>query len=151
MPELWQFEVTQYIGPVHNGRTLTQLISTLSQPALGLFSRGAALFLYLLKFFFLGGGYLRSWCLGTTWECSEGDGVRNFEYISPANAFDCARLSWPLCPVGKWLPGTALPGWDQILEWSLGLLGLKKVTLTERQTCFLNVNLLLSGLGVWAG
>ena len=32
-----------------------------------------------------------------------------------------------------------------------GLLGLKKVTLTERQTCFLNVNLLLSGLGVWAG
>ena len=32
-----------------------------------------------------------------------------------------------------------------------GLLGLKKVTLTERQTCFLNINLLLSGLGVWAG
>ena len=32
-----------------------------------------------------------------------------------------------------------------------GLLGLKKVTLIERQTCFLNVNLLLSGLGVWAG
>ena len=29
--------------------------------------------------------------------------------------------------------------------------GLKKVTLTERQTCFLNVNLLLSRLGVWAG
>ena len=32
-----------------------------------------------------------------------------------------------------------------------GLLGLKKVTLTERQTCFLNVNFLLSGVGVWAG
>ena len=32
-----------------------------------------------------------------------------------------------------------------------GLLGLKKVTLTKRQTCFLMVNLLLSGLGVWAG
>ena len=32
-----------------------------------------------------------------------------------------------------------------------GLLGLKKVTLPERQNCFLNVNLLLSGLGVWAG
>ena len=29
-----------------------------------------------------------------------------------------------------------------------GLLGLEKVTLTERQTCFLNINLLLSGLGV---
>ena len=66
-----------------------------------------------------GGGNLRSWCLGTTWECSEGDGVRNFEYIGPADTFDCARLSWPMCPVGKWLPGTAFPGWDQILEWSL--------------------------------
>ena len=32
-----------------------------------------------------------------------------------------------------------------------GLLDLKKVTLTERQTCFLNVNLLLSRRGVWAG
>ena len=31
------------------------------------------------------------------------------------------------------------------------VLTLKKVTLTERQTCFLNVNLLLSRLGVWAG
>ena len=28
---------------------------------------------------------------------------------------------------------------------------LEKVTLTERQTCFLNVNLLLSRRGVWAG
>ena len=27
----------------------------------------------------------------------------------------------------------------------------RKVTLTERQTCFVNVNLLLSGLGAWAG
>ena len=69
------------------------------------------LFLYLIKqnFFFFGGGYLRSWCLGYPWECSEGDGVRNFEYIGPADAFDCARLSWPMCPVGKWLPGTAFP------------------------------------------
>ena len=32
-----------------------------------------------------------------------------------------------------------------------GILGLQKVTLTERQTCCLNVNLLLSGQGVWAG
>ena len=32
-----------------------------------------------------------------------------------------------------------------------GLLGLKKVTHTERQTYFLNINLLLSGLEVWAG
>ena len=39
--------------------------------------------------------------LGTTWECSEGDGVRNFEYIGPADAFDFARLSWLMCSVGK--------------------------------------------------
>ena len=29
--EWWQFEVTPYIGPVHNDRTLTQLISTLTK------------------------------------------------------------------------------------------------------------------------
>ena len=52
------------------------------------------LFLYFIKiFFFLGGGVSAKLMFGTTWECLEGDGVRNFEYISPADAFDCARLS----------------------------------------------------------
>ena len=39
----------------------------------------------------------------------------------------------------------------EVRRFGEGLLGLKKVTLTERQTWFLNVNLLLSGLGVWVG
>ena len=33
-----------------------------------------------------------------------------------------------MCPVGKWLPGTAFPGWDQILEWSLA-------TISNRSCC----------------
>ena len=28
-----------------------------------------------------------------------------------AGAFDCAWLRWQVCPFGKWLPGTAFPGW----------------------------------------
>ena len=62
------------------------------------------LFLYLIKqnfVFFLGGGVSAKLMFGYPWKCSEGDGVRNFEYIGPADAFDCALLSWPMCPVGK--------------------------------------------------
>ena len=80
-------------------------------------------FFILLKFsFFWGGGVSAKLMFGYNMGVFGGwwgDGVRNFEYIGPADAFDCARLSWPMSPVGKWLPGTAFPGWDQILEWSL--------------------------------